>query len=140
MNSSKSRNALATATAVAATFLAGCGGVSEMAKERVARSETVLRQAQQTVGKSESGALELETARNHLVQARRALDAKQEEPALRHARQAELSAELAIARSQSAAAREAAEEVQASIRTLREETERDQTERDRGSRTATDEW
>jgi hypothetical protein len=102
-----------------------------MTKDRVARSDTAVKQAQQTVGNSEAGAVELQTARDHLEQARRALDAKKEEPALRHAQRAELSAELAVAKAQSSSARRAAEELQASIRTLREESER-------GSATATD--
>ena len=107
--------------------LIGCGGVSEVTKDRVARSETAVRQSQQTIGKSEAGAVELQEARNHLEQARRALDDKKEEAALRHAQQAELSAELAVAKSQSASARHAAEELQSSIRTLREEAARGST-------------
>lgn len=109
----------------------GCGGVSEVTKERVARSETAVKQAQQNVGNAEQGALELQKARDHLDEARRALDDEKEQPALRHAQQAELFAELAVARTQSASARRAAEELQASIRTLRQEAER-------GSPTATD--
>ena len=92
-----------------AGLLAGCGGVSEMTKDRVARSDTAVKQAQQTVGNSEAGAVELQTARDHLEQARRALDAKKEEPALRHAQRAELSAELAVAKAQSSSARRAAD-------------------------------
>lgn len=114
-----------------AALLAGCGGISEMTKDRVARSETAVRQAQQTIGNSESGAIELQRARDHLAQAQAALNDKKEEPALRHARQAELNAELAVAKSQSASARQAAQELQASIRTLRQEAER-------GSTSATD--
>ena len=102
----------------------GCGGVSDLTKDRVARSETAVRQAQQNVGNAEQGALELQRARDHLGQAQRALNDEKEEPALRHAQQAELYAELAVARTQSASARRAAEELQASIRTLRQEAER----------------
>ena len=102
----------------------GCGGVSDLTKDRVARSETAVRQAQQNVGNAEQGALELQKARDHLDQAQRALNDEKEEPALRHAQQAELYAELAVARTQSASARRAAEELQASIRTLRQEAER----------------
>lgn len=85
----------------------GCGGVSDLTKDRVARSETAVRQAQQNVGNAEQGALELQKARDHLDQARRALNDKKEEPAVRHAQQAELYAELAVARTQSASARRA---------------------------------
>jgi chromosome segregation ATPase len=107
-----------------------------MTKERVARSETALRQAQQTVGNSEAGAIELQRARDHMTQAREALNDEKEKPAMRHAQEAELQAELAVAKAQSASARKAAEELQASIRTLRQEAERGSTERD--SATATD--
>jgi chromosome segregation ATPase len=110
----------------AASLLAGCGGVSEVTRERVARSETAVRQAQQTIGTSEAGALELQRARDLLSQARAALDSKKEQPALRLAREAELQAELAVAKAQTAAARKAADELQASIRTLRMEAERGQ--------------
>jgi Domain of unknown function (DUF4398) len=115
----------APAAAVAMlALLAGCGGVSELTKERVARSETQVKQAEQTVGNSENGALELERARNHLRQAQRALDDDDETEAERHAQLAQLDADLAIARAQSASARRAADELQASIRTLREEADR----------------
>jgi hypothetical protein len=123
MNTTFSRAGLPVLLAFAG-LLTGCGGVSEMTKDRVARSETAVKQSQQTLGNSEAGAVELQQARDHLQQAQRALDAEKEEPALRHAQQAELAAELAVAKAQSATARRAAEELQASIRTLREEAER----------------
>ena len=63
----------ALAALIAGALLAGCGGVSEMTKDRVARSESAVRQAQETVGNSEQGALELQKARDHLQQARQAL-------------------------------------------------------------------
>jgi hypothetical protein len=118
--------AKAAAPALAAfALLAGCGGVTELTKERVARSETAVAQAQQTIGNSESGALELQQARNHLDQARAAVKANKEEEAQRHASLAQLDAELAVSKSQSASARKAADELLASIRTLRQEAERD---------------
>jgi hypothetical protein len=129
MNMKLSRAGLPVLFVVAG--LIGCGGVSEMTKDRVARSETAVKQAQQNLGNSEAGAVELQQATDHLEQARRALDEKKEEPALRHAQQAELTAELAVSKAQSSAAVRAAEELQASIRTLREEASR-------GSTTATD--
>lgn len=130
MNFQSSRAGLPVLIAIA-TLMVGCGGVSEMTKDRVARSDVAVKQASQTLGNSEAGAVELQQARDHLDQAKRALDAKEEDEALRHARQAELASELAVARSQSASARRAADELQASIRTLREEAQR-------GSSTATD--
>jgi septal ring factor EnvC (AmiA/AmiB activator) len=99
--------------ALAAGLLAGCGGVSELTK-----------QAQQTVGNSEQGAVELQRAKENLDQARRALKDDKEQLAERHAQLAQLDAELAVSKSQSAAARKAADEVLASIKQLRQEAER----------------
>lgn len=110
--------------ALAAGLLAGCGGVSELTKERVARSETSVQQAQQTVGNSEQGAIELQRAKESLEVARRELKDGHEQPAERYAQLAQLDAELAVSKSQSASARKAADEVLASIKTLRQEAER----------------
>jgi len=110
--------------ALALAVVSGCGSVSEVTKDRVARSGTTVQQAEQTVGRSEAGALELQSAKNHLETARAALNDKKGEKAERYARLAELDAELAIAKSQSGAARRAADELMASIKTLREEVAR----------------
>jgi Domain of unknown function (DUF4398) len=104
--------------------LCGCGGVSELTKENVRRSETVVRQAQESIGNSEHGAIELQRARDHLTAAKSAVEDGNDEEATRHAEQGQLDAELAIAKSQSAAARQAADELMASIKMLREETQR----------------
>ena len=108
----------------ALAVLAGCGGVSEVTKERVARSETAVQQAQQAVGNSEAGAIELQKAKEQLDAARNEL--KKENPvyAERFAAQAQLTAELAVAKTQSAQARRAADELLASIETLRQEAAR----------------
>jgi hypothetical protein len=105
-------------------MLSACGGVSRLTNERVARSETSLQQAQQTVGRSEHGAVELQQARDKLAAAKSALAKDQQQAAERSAAQAHLYAELAIAKSQSAQARKAADEVLASLNMLRQETER----------------
>jgi hypothetical protein len=104
--------------------LAGCGGVSEVTKDRVARSETVVQQAQQTVGTSEAGAIELQQAKDKLEAARRELDRENAVAAERFASQAQLTAELAVAKAQSSNARRAADELLASIETLRQEAAR----------------
>jgi len=110
--------------AVAMSVLTGCGSVSEATKDRVTRSETTVQQAQQTVGNSESGAVELQRARDNLEQAKAALNKKDAKKADRYAQLAELDGELAVAKSQSAAARRAADEVLASVKQLREEAAR----------------
>ena len=105
-------------------LLSACGGVSALTKERVAQSETSVQQAQQTAGKSEQAAVELQQARAKLDDAKSALAKGQEQQAERSAAQAHLYAELAVAKSQSADARKAADEVLASLNMLRQETER----------------
>jgi len=109
---------------VAVGMLAGCSSVSDVTKERVARSESSVQQAQQTVGNSESGALELQRAKDNLATAQAALAKKEAQKAERYGQLAQLDAELAIAKSQSASARKAADEVLASIQTLRQEAAR----------------
>jgi methyl-accepting chemotaxis protein len=110
--------------ALAAGLLAGCGGISDLTKERVARSETAVQQAQQTVGNSEQGALELQRAKENLDGARKAMKDGNEQMAERHAQLAELDAQLAVSKSQSASARKAADELLASIKQLRQEADR----------------
>jgi hypothetical protein len=122
MNSSITR--VAGTLVVAAGLLAGCGGISDLTKERVARSETSVQQAQQTVGNSEQGALELQRARENLDGARKAMKDGNEKMAERYSQLAQLDAELAVSKSQSASARKAADELLASIKTLRQEAER----------------
>lgn len=112
--------------AVAATLLhmTGCGGVSALTKENVSRAETAVLQSQQAIGNSEQGSLELQRARDNLAAAKNAVADGNETAAANHARQAELDAELAVVKAQSAGARRAADEVHASIRALREEAQR----------------
>ena len=118
------RAGLSALGALALGVVAGCSSVSEVTKDRVARSETTVQQAEQTVGRSEAGAVELQRAKDNLEQARAALNKKQREPAERYAQLAQLDAELAVSKSQSGAARRAADELLASIKTLREEAAR----------------
>ncbi|HLS80803.1 MAG TPA: DUF4398 domain-containing protein [Steroidobacter sp.] len=106
---------------IAVAALAACGGVTELTEERVASSGTAVRQAEQTVGNSESGALELQRAKDHLQQAHRAVEDNEDQEAQRQAHQATLMAELAVSKSQSGEARRAADELLASIETLRRE-------------------
>jgi hypothetical protein len=115
---------VATGAFVAAFSLAGCSSVTDMTKQMVTRSETAVAQAQQTIGNSESGALELQRARDQLAQAKEALAKGDGQRAERGAQQAQLDAELAVVKAQSATARKAADELLASIKMLRQESER----------------
>jgi chromosome segregation ATPase len=108
-----------------AVVAAGCSsGVSELTKDRVSRSEVAVQQAQQAIGNSEVGAVELQAARDDLDRAHQALAGKKDELAQRYAQRAQLDSDLAIAKSQSASARKAADELSASIQTLKQETQR----------------
>jgi hypothetical protein len=113
-----------TLGACALGLLSACSGVSSLTKEHLAQSETSVQQAQQTVGQSEHGAQELQQARERLEAAKSAVAKGQEQEAERSAAQAHLYAELAVAKSQSADARKAADDVLASLNMLRQETER----------------
>jgi hypothetical protein len=124
--------------ALAAGLLAGCGGISDLTRERVARTETSVQQAQQTVGNSEQGALELQHAKENLDAARKAMKDGNEQQTERYAQMAQLDAELAVSKSQSAAARKAADELLASIKTLRQEAERPTTPTEPQQRTTDD--
>ena len=124
MKTSIFRAGLSALGALALGVVAGCSSVPEVTKERVARSETNVQQAEQTVGRSEAGAVELQRAKDNLERAQAELRNEKRAPAERYAQLAELDAELAVAKSQSAAARRAADELLASIKTLREEVAR----------------
>jgi hypothetical protein len=100
-----------------------------MTKQQVARSETAVNQAQAAIGNSEAGAMELQQAKDLFGQAQQELAKKNETRAQRLAVQAELQAQLATAKSKSASARKAADDLLASIQTLRQESERSQAPR-----------
>lgn len=116
-----------TVLAIGASLLAtlsGCANTSALTQERVAQSDASVQQAQQAVGRSEAGAIELQQAKDKLAQAQAALGQEHQREAERSAAQAHLYAELAIAKSQSASARKAADEVLTSVEMLRTEAER----------------
>jgi hypothetical protein len=117
------------AIATSLALLTACGGVSDMTKQQVARSETAVNQAQAAIGNSEAGAMELQQAKDLFAQAQQELAKKNETRAQRLAVQAELQAQLATAKSKSASARKAADDLLASIQTLRQESERSQAPR-----------
>lgn len=114
-------------SAVALACLNACSGVSELTRQQVARSETAVKQAETSIGNSEAGAIELQHARDNFAQAQKAVEDGNETTAQRYATQAELNAQLAVAKAQNSSARKAADELLASIQTLRQEVERSDT-------------
>lgn len=123
-------NRLLALVACATVFpLAACSGVSELTRQQVARSETAVEQAQTTLGTSEAGAIELQQAKDTLSQAQKALEKGDEKQAQRLAGMAELDARLATAKAQTSVSRKAADDLLASIQTLKQESERSSTTR-----------
>jgi hypothetical protein len=118
------RRAAVIAASSALVLLTACGSPNELTKQQVARSETAVTQAQAAVGNSEAGAIELQQAKETLSQAQNALGKNDEKQAQRLAAVAELDAQLAVAKSQSSASRKAADELLASIQTLKREADR----------------
>jgi hypothetical protein len=106
--------------------LAACSSVSDLTKERVSNSSVAVQQTQQTLGRSEEGAVELQRAKENLEAAQKAVAKTDDKGAQRSANLAQLHAELAVAQSQSADARRAAAEVLASTNALRKEGERNE--------------
>ena len=104
--------------------LAACSSVSDLTKERVSQSSVAVQQTEQTLGRSEEGAVELQRAKENQERAQQAIARVDDKGAQRSATLAALHAELAVAQSQSAEAKRAAAEVLASTQTLRQESER----------------
>lgn len=124
MSISLTRSATSIASACALVLLSACSTVSEATRQEVARSDSAVKQAQASLGNSEAGAVELQQARDNLFEAQKALEAGNETSAQRYATKAELNAQLAVQKSRTAGARKSADELLASIQTLRQETER----------------
>jgi hypothetical protein len=83
-----------------------------------------VKQAQGALGNSEAAAMELQQATEQQQQAQQEMEKKNETRAQRLAVQAELQAQLATAKAQTAKTRKAADELMASIQMLRKESER----------------
>jgi hypothetical protein len=105
------------------TMLGACTA-SKATKDAVARADTRFQQAQQALGNSEGGAMDLQRASSHLQQAKEAVKDGDDKPAQRHAQLAELDVDLAVAKAQNAPARKSAAELQASIEQLKKEAQR----------------
>ena len=118
---------LRLASLVAIATLSACSSISDVTKERVSTSTVAVNQSEQTLGRSEDGMVELQRAKESLAAAQGAVARKDDKGAQRFASQAQLHANLAVAQSQSAAARRAADEVLASTNALRQESERTST-------------
>jgi hypothetical protein len=93
---------------------------------QMARTEAVLEQAQQS-GAQEVALTELMQARDKFAEAQRAYDRESESgdrEAMRLAKQAEVDAQYASAKAQAKRQQDSAREVEAGVRTLREQAQR----------------
>lgn len=127
--SSPARRAIKVVTALVGagaliSALGACSEVTELTKTRVAASEVAVQQTQQSIGTAESGAVELQQAKESLDAAKGAMAKGENVAAQRLAGQAQQHAELAAAQAQNAQAKRAADEVRASTDSLRSESER----------------
>lgn len=102
--------------------LAGCASVPAPT-EQLAVAEAAVQRAN-TTGTSETSAIELKVATSKLAAARQAMAGKDYELAGRLAEQAEVDAEVAVLRAQSARSRLAAQESRDASRVLGEEINR----------------
>jgi len=122
----KGRAMLLMAVPVAA--LGACASSPDRPFQELARAEASVEQAQQS-GAQEYGAAALEAAENKLAMARTAADDNDNVMAARHAKEAALDANLAIAITRNRQAELSVEELNRSIETLRQEISRNQSRR-----------
>jgi hypothetical protein len=113
---------LAAVTAVG-LIAAACASAPQRPTEDMTRARTLIEQAEKA-GAQRYAAVELESARDKLAQADAAAKDGDQEIANRRAAEAVADAELANARALNGEARRAADELQRSNETLRQETER----------------
>lgn len=108
--------------AIALALLAGCASV-EPPQAQLARSEAAVQQAAGT-GAQQHAPLDLRRALQKLEQARLAMEEEDYLEARRLAEQAEVDAELAQVKAQTAEAQQTAEDLEENIRILRDEISR----------------
>lgn len=118
------RNATGFATVIAAlALLGGCASTPEAPHQALARAEASIQNAEQS-GARQYGTDELDAARQHLTQARAAVDREEMIAAERHAEKAAVDAELAAAMARNQKAQASVREINESIDILKEEIAR----------------
>jgi hypothetical protein len=113
---------LIASSLTAALVVAGCAGAPERPTADMTRAQTLIDQAEKQNSR-EFAAAEIERARQKLSAAERAEADGREDEADRLAAQAALDAEFAAAKAASSEARKAADELDRSIQTLRQEAQ-----------------
>ncbi|MCH8623006.1 DUF4398 domain-containing protein [Undibacterium sp. TS12] len=111
------------ASAIAMSMLLGCGSMKAPATAEVAVSKSAVESAAGE-GASEFAPVEMNSAREKLALANKAMDARDYKLAADLATQAQADARLAQAKAKSVKAQKAADALQEDIRVLREELQR----------------
>jgi hypothetical protein len=111
------------AFAVLLVFVASCAGSPERPVMELTRAKTLIDQAEKT-GAPRFAAAELERARNKVAAAESAASNGEQETARSLATEAALDAEYAAALASAAEAKQAEEEIQKSVESLRDEAAR----------------
>lgn len=114
--------------AVLAATLAGCASNEPRPTEELTRARTLIEQARES-GAYQFAATEVQSAQDKLAKAESAADKERHADARRLAVESSLDAELAVAKSRSGKAEAAAEQVAASVETLRQEAARGRVQR-----------
>lgn len=117
------RGLAAAVLGMAAAMAAGCASTRNMPTAQFTRTEAAIRESIEH-GAREKAPTEIASAEQHFAKAQAAANDKDYELALLHAEKAEADAKLAEARAERAAATASLQELQESIRVLREEIDR----------------
>jgi Domain of unknown function (DUF4398) len=120
------RHVTMTSIVLTSLFAAGCASGPDIADTGIARAEATIENAAGT-GAAEFASTELDTAREKLVQAKLAAEQGDEALAARLAEEAEIDAQVAMARAEHAEAEEAVREVRQGTETLRRELQMNNT-------------
>jgi Domain of unknown function (DUF4398) len=110
---------------LACVVLAACAAAPERPAAELSRAQALVQTAEQQ-GAQEFAGAELERARGKLTQAEALADEGEGEQSLRLAQQAAIDAEVAAAKAAAGKSRKAADELDRSIETLRNEAARSQ--------------
>lgn len=111
--------------AVLAAALTACAGTPERPTADLTRAQTLIQQAEEQ-GAQQFAAADLERAREKMRQAQAAVDDEEMAEAQRLAAEAAVDAEYAAVKAGSGEARQAAQEIDRGLETLREEASRSQ--------------
>lgn len=127
MTTSHSQFHTALGAVIAFTILSGCSTQPPAdVAQQMTRTQTSVAQAEQA-GASQGALPELQQAKDKQADAQKAFDKRDFERALHLAQEAQLDAQYAATKSQSAQAQAAAAEVQQSNQTLKQEASRNAT-------------